>query len=203
MKKQFGSLLLATAMLVGSAGMVGAEASPEAEAKEALTSYYEGLKALDPKTILNNSKSIAWPTRAEYETEIQSLATVEGYENVKVVDYTVLEFEKVSDIHFVATVDNEYANGRDFPAFELPVIQEDGEWLVVERGVTFVEKDDYAAEKASFAKSDSAAPAEEVVGEDEVYVATISSNLPDLFASIPENSVDLSSIQPLRDHRVV
>lgn len=165
MKKMRVFMLLASTLLV-SACSANKKTFSETEAKNALTSYHSGYIELDPETILEHSKSIVWPTWAEYEFELRSIDKDNpAYHIDKLVDYSVLDFKKVNDVQFVATVDHKLSSDKDLPAFEIPIIKEEGKWLVVHEGVTFLNKE------TQFTNSNGI----EIVGENDKYVATVPS----------------------------
>lgn len=198
MIRRFGSLVLAAAMLVGSASIVGAEASPETEAKNAVLGFYEGVQKMDVNAVLEHSKSIAWDTRGEYEFHVKDICSGNPTE---LVQYSIQNFEKVSDLHYVATVQEEYEDNLSFPAYEMPVIYENGEWLVVDRGVTFISKDDLVTNNSAYVNSNSTSAIDDIiVGEDSEYIATVPQDTPDILVSISENGGDIpSGIEPFKD----
>lgn len=139
MKKKFGTLLLTASLLFGVANVVSAADVAPPSPEQVVTKFYDAAKELNAKDYLEYSKDLAFDSKEEQKEQIEKLFSNFG-KNSRLVNYEIKKMEKISDVEYIATVSQEFDDLGQIPAYDIPVIQEDGKWVVVLENITYEEK---------------------------------------------------------------
>lgn len=134
-----------TVVLVAFLALTGAKAAAplttdDQAVMDTLHAYYNAtVNYADYEAALAVSKDIRY-TREDQERITKALFTSPNLTRSSdtLTGYTIKRIEKVNDTRYNAYVASEFLHLGHVPAYELPVIKEDGKWIIVLEDITYV-----------------------------------------------------------------
>ncbi|MEW4372246.1 hypothetical protein [Paenibacillus kandeliae] len=186
--KKIGVIALAATMLwtaVPSVHAASTQNDSEKEAKYAVEQFYQAAHDLNAEQYLKYSKDLVYDSKEAQASQIKSLFA-DYQENSRLVSFEIEGIRKVSDNQYEAEVSQVFDDLGKIPAYEVPVIKENGDWVVVLENINYEPK---IQELTVSSNSNSVASESTKLAENNNILVTKPNLSKDMFDPQPKKSI--------------